>query len=61
MYKFIKVFSENDKEKMIHLGHELLSSDDKSHVYVFINDNRIQNEFQIDGAMELVMTDTLTF
>lgn len=60
-YNFIKVFSEEDRDKLISSGYKLMKSDDKKHVYVFINDELLSRDFTIGSDTEFIMTNTLTF
>lgn len=56
--KFIYVFGEDGKEKMLQLGYELVSSNKKNNVYVFLNQDR-QNFENLD--VKAVFSDMLTF
>ncbi|MBS4879571.1 MAG: hypothetical protein KH138_04575 [Firmicutes bacterium] len=56
--KFIYVFGEDGKSKMLQLGYELVSSNKKNDVYVFLNQDR-QNFENLD--VKAVFSDMLTF
>lgn len=58
MDAFIYVFSQEDKDKLINLGYQLLKSDESNNMFVFANENRAV--FSLDN-IEYVESNILTF
>lgn len=58
MSNFIYIFDEHTKDALLDMGFELLKRDDKSHIYVFVNENR--ENFSLANR-DYVLSDTLTF
>lgn len=56
-YSFVYVFSDEDKDKLLSRGYQLLKSDEKEHVYIFENSGE---KFDEDG-IEFAFSNTLTF
>lgn len=57
--KFVYVFSEDDKQKLIDAGFQLLKADTKNEIYTFkANDNL---NFALNDVTEFVESDKLTF
>lgn len=48
-----------DKDKLKSLGYNLLKADEKNSIYVF--ENKINLNFELDSTMQYVLSDTLTF
>ena len=55
--RFVYVFSQEDKEKLLSQGLELIKSDEAQHVYVFVGNDNLN--FSDDIAF--VFSNTLTF
>jgi hypothetical protein len=58
MSKFIYVFNENDKNKMLELNYEMVKGDKDKHIYVFLNAEQLN--FAI-GEIKFALSDVLTF
>lgn len=58
MPKFIYVFSEEEKDKMLESGYEIVKSDKNAHIYVFLNAEHLN--FAI-GEIKYALSDVLTF
>lgn len=58
MNSFIYVFSDDGRDRLLSMQYELLKSDNKKHVYVFVNKDK-QN-FARDGV-PYALSNTLTF
>lgn len=56
--RFIYVFSEEARDRLLAAGYTLLKSDGKNNTYIFDNDPRVA--FSFSGIGEL-KTDTLSF
>lgn len=56
--KFIYVFDEDARDRLLKAGFTLLSSDAKNGIYVFANDNGLQ--FSLGGT-EHIVTNTMSF
>lgn len=54
----IYVFKEEDKEKLIHLGYELLREDNIKHVYIFAVNQ--EHKFDLEG-IDFLYSNTLSF
>lgn len=55
--RFVYVFSQEDRKKLLSMGLELIKSDETQHVYVFVGNDNLN--FSDDIAF--VFSDTLTF
>ena len=60
-YKFVNVFTKEDRDKLILAGYKLMKSDDEKSIYVFINDSSLSCNFSDDDEISMVLTNTLTF
>jgi hypothetical protein len=58
MPKFIYVFSEEEKDKMLELNYEIIKCDKDKHVYVFLNTEHLN--FAIE-EIKFALSDVLTF
>lgn len=58
MPRFIYVFSEREKDKLLALKHEMIKCDNTNHIYVFLNKERF--DFALDD-IKYALSDTLTF
>lgn len=57
MGKFIYVFSEEDRDKLIQNSYQLLKSDEKNGIYIFSNDGSFKfSKFDLSYIMSDVMT-----
>ena len=56
-YAFIYVFGDENKDKLIDLGFQLLKSDEKEHVYIFENNGTVID----DKGLVFAFSNTLTF
>jgi hypothetical protein len=57
MGKFIYIFSEEDRDRMINLGYQLLCEQPSRGIYVFLFDQRLN----FADGVKAVFTDTLSF
>lgn len=57
--RFIYVMNSNDRDKLESLGYNLLKSDLNNSVFVF--ENKINLNFELDENIQYVLSDTLTF
>ena len=55
--KFIYIFDEKSKDKLLSKGYELFSSDEKKHVYMFLNKEGM--EFS-DAGITYVISNQMT-
>lgn len=58
MTKFVYVFAEDARDKLISLGYNLVKADCRQNIYVF--ENKQTFTFSLN-EMEFVLSDTLTF
>lgn len=58
MPKFIYIFSEQDKNKLLATKYEMIKCDKDKHIYVFLNKERL--DFA-SGDIKYALSDTLTF
>lgn len=58
MTKFVYVFAEDARDKLIALGYNLVKADCRQNIYVF--ENKQTFTFSLN-EMEFVLSDTLTF
>lgn len=58
MPKFIYVFSELEKDRLLAMKYEMVKCDKDQHIYVFLNKARI--DFAV-GDIKYALSDTLTF
>ena len=58
MEKFIYVFSEDARDKLIKLGYKLIKSDERNRAYIFENSDILKFE-QLD--ISAIKSNTLTF
>lgn len=58
MPKFIYVFSEQEKDKLLAMKYEMIKRDKEKHIYVFLNKERL--DFAL-GDIKYALSDTLTF
>lgn len=58
MPKFIYVFSECEKNKLLAMKYEMIKCDKDKHIYVFMNKERLDFAF---GNIKYALSDTLTF
>lgn len=65
MKKFIYVFNNEAKNKLLNLGYNLIKSDDNSHVYIFNSENKSRTFSAdiIEGTIDVsyILSDSLTF
>ena len=59
MMKFIYVFSQDDKEKLITAGYNLLKADTQNDIYTFEANEKLN--FVLNSLVEFVESDKLTF
>lgn len=59
MKKFIYVFSDDDKTKLLSLGYVLMKKDERQNVYVF--ENRPTDMNFSDNGIKCVFSNMLTF
>lgn len=59
MMKFIYVFSQDDKEKLITAGYNLLKADTQNDIYTFEANEKLN--FALNSLVEFVESDKLTF
>ena len=55
---FIYVFSSEDRDKLISKGYKLISSNERTNVYAFENDNQLTFG---EPGVKFCFSDTLTF
>lgn len=55
--KFVFVFSERDRDKMLGYGYELIRYDERNGIYVFFNNNKST----VFDSVHMVYSDTMTF
>ena len=48
-----------DRDKLESLGYNLLKEDVRNSIYVF--ENKMNLNFELDGSIQYVLSDTLTF
>jgi len=60
MKRFIYVFSDENRDKLLALGCTLLKSHEGSKTYVFVNDGR-QLMFDALSDMSFIQSDSITF
>lgn len=58
MGNFIYVFDEDSRDRLMSKGYELLSQNDGTHTFVFLNTVNLNFE---DENIQYVLSDTLTF
>lgn len=58
MNKFIYVFSQSDRDKMLFKGFLLLKSDQHNNMYVFLNEGNLTLD---DLDISYILSDKLTF
>jgi len=56
--RFIYVFDDDAKDKLLSAGFTMMRADSKNHTYVFAVDNRLSFSFE---EISYVATDTLTY
>ena len=57
--RFIYVMNSKDKNKLEALGYNLLKADTNNSVFVF--ENKMNLNFELDEDIQYVLSDTLTF
>jgi len=57
--RFIYVMSSKDKDKLEALGYNLLKADINNSIFVF--ENKMNLNFELDEEIQYVLSDTLTF
>lgn len=57
--RFIYVMNSKDKDKLEALGYNLLKADTNNSVFVF--ENKMNLNFELDEDIQYVLSDTLTF
>jgi len=57
--KFVYVFGNDDKEKLIAAGYQLLKADTQNDIYTFKADDKLN--FALNDVVEFVESDKLTF
>lgn len=60
-YSFIYVFSDDDRDKMLDRGYELLKADEKEHIYIFSLDGAECVGFDDDQGIVFALSNTLSF
>ncbi len=58
MSKFLYVFSEKERDKLLKLGYSLIKSDTKCDIFVFGNEDKLNFDKK---TIEAIPSDTLTF
>lgn len=65
MKKFIYVFNNEAKNKLLSLGYNLIKNDDNGHVYIFNSENKSRTFSAdiMDGTIDVsyILSDSLTF
>lgn len=57
--RFIYVMNSKDKDKLEALGYNLLKADTNNSIFVF--ENKMNLNFELDEEIQYVLSDTLTF
>jgi len=57
--RFIYVMNSKDKDKLEALGYNLLKADINNSIFVF--ENKMNLNFELDEEIQYVLSDTLTF
>lgn len=57
--RFIYVMNSKDKDKLEALGYNLLKEDTNNSIFVF--ENKMNLNFELDEEIQYVLSDTLTF
>lgn len=56
--KFIYVFTEDDRDKLLKAGHHILVNDEQNSIYVFASDNTIY--FSLNGITDYISSNTIS-